>query len=324
MQIGAHELRRSGVTIVPVADSSIQPLRALFDELMCGKSSLAELSDGEHLCGFDDTVKVEVKTTMKTDGSNYLKYANFGPSEGIIQMCKPFMESLQPLLSEAFGELVVPVGSQFILGHQHGSTRRHADFFNRYTATLLTPLFDYAPENASFYYWKPNLVSPTSNLVSSVLGLKCVFNCDLHCLRHTYPYRRGEGVLFRGDIFHQTAPFSVPADGWGESKCRALFAIVMVAPNRFQRSLSCRVATGIIQSTSGGHARIPTSKSEYVEQTVDATSLFSAILTLRWPTSCRLISAGARCSRCCCRRRQHVAKLDTEPPQPFPPVPCGP
>merc|ERR1711920_1070321 len=60
---------------------------------------------------------------------------------------------------------------------------------------------------------------------------------ELHMARkqRIYPYKRGEAVVFSGDLYHQTVPFMEPESGWGARQCRALFCVVLVAPDALQK-----------------------------------------------------------------------------------------
>lgn len=301
MQKGAHELGQAGVTFVPVADSDLQPVQEWYDDLMRDKNSLAELSDGDYSVGRDGAVKVEVKKSKNgLDKSNCIKFANLYSPEHNLELCKSILAKLQPLLMEVFGEPVVPLASQFILGNQSKHPEKHADFCNRNAMTLLTPLFDYEPEQCSFHYWKINKGDELSTRLSTALGTARGHCFHLNHTHQTYHYRRGEGVLFRGDVVHRTAPFTAPEGGWGKSKCRAIFAIVMVAPNAFKKSGNYRSVLRVIQKTSGHHAHASriTSELEDAEREEGSDSEEADRADMQGPGRTSLFSCLSRPQRC--------------------------
>lgn len=251
VQDGARELESDGVTIVPVSHSALQPAIELYEDMMSDKSSLAELGFGIQCVGNANSDPVQIDVQAGAGGK--LRYANLCSPEQILPLTKPFIDHLQPLLSKAFGEEVVPVGFQFILGDRHLKPYRHRDFWNGSSISLLTPLFEYAPEHCAFHYWKFDRADELAMRFPPAL----VFANHLSQRPCVYHYRMGEGVLFRGDVVHRTAPFSPPEGGWGKPKCRALLAIVMVAPNRLLKSVNCKQTMRDIQRTSGHHALSP-------------------------------------------------------------------
>merc|ERR1712008_501721 len=98
-------------------------------------------------------------------------------------MGEPFEEYLEPLIRGFFGakERVVTVSAQFIYGSSKSKTEAHRDFLSRNVISLLTPLYEYTPEQAALHYWR---FDENEQLYRTE-------NIERGRLRRTYPYRRG-------------------------------------------------------------------------------------------------------------------------------------
>uniref|UniRef100_A0A7S0A3H6 Fe2OG dioxygenase domain-containing protein n=1 Tax=Pyrodinium bahamense TaxID=73915 RepID=A0A7S0A3H6_9DINO len=176
---------------------------------------------------------------------NFLRYANAARRDTLERLGEPIARLLEPATRYLFGarERVITVNAQYIFGTAKSETEAHRDFLSRNTVSLLTPLFDYTPEEASLYYWRFD-----ENPELYVTG-----DLDKATLRRTYSYKRGEAVLFSGDLYHQTVPFQRPAAGWGTRQCRALFCVVLVAADLLQREEGYQDVIKHLRGPAGGY-----------------------------------------------------------------------
>jgi len=253
----ARELEEDGATFVQVPDDAVNQATAIFRGMVKGGLPKVGIRKFLHRCtpgGREKWLCFDVDMNAGDDAENCLQYITAADLDTFQALAKPFLPSLAPVLSERFGmQRVVPICGQFILGRQHRRTIIHADFDSPNVVTLITPLFQYTPEQASLHYWgfKENPASQRLGPIAMRTIPLPILTRTLLGNRATYAYQRGEGILFSSDLFHQTAPFEEPEHGWGEVGCRALLAIVLVAVDDFQeewlydsRLLHIRETTG--------------------------------------------------------------------------------
>mmetsp|Transcript_115143 Transcript_115143/g.229336 ORF Transcript_115143/g.229336 Transcript_115143/m.229336 type:complete len:302 (+) Transcript_115143:73-978(+) len=187
----------------------------------------------------------------------FLRYANAARSYTLEELAEPFEEALEPLTRQFFGanERVVTVNAQFIYGNAKTKTEAHRDFFSRNTISLLTPLYEYSPDEASLHYWRFD-ENPELYRTKSLAKAR---------RRRTHWYRRGEAVVFSGDLFHQTAPFKRPVDGWGSRQCRALFCLVLVGANALQSEKDYEAIVKNLRGPAGGYMVDPETEEFVIE-----------------------------------------------------------
>lgn len=187
----------------------------------------------------------------------FLRYANAARPCTLEELAEPFKEALEPLTQQFFGvnERVLTVNAQFIFGNAKSKTEAHRDFFSRNTISLLTPLYEYSPDEASLHYWRFD-ENPELYRTKSLSKAR---------RRRTHWYKRGEAVVFSGDLFHQTVPFKRPVDGWGSRQCRALFCLVLVGANALQSEKNYEAIVKNLRGPAGGYMVDPETEEFVIE-----------------------------------------------------------
>lgn len=244
----ARELETKGVTVVPVPMDIVDQITDLFehvvDELQVvdvGKGCLGDgtIVDAKILgtfgCvgpskNFSFHVGYQAGKEKGNDWNRYVNSANLETVEEIMDIgnADETMESfLEPVLHRLWGDdaQLCTLNAQFIVGKSKLSPDAHKDFHSDDAISLLMPVYDYSPENASLYYWPYDENEDAyANHDWTELG------------RRTYSYQRGEAVIITGNIYHQTVPFHMPEEGFDGVPCRALFCYVQAATNRLVES----------------------------------------------------------------------------------------
>lgn len=279
----ARELITRGVTFVPLPQEALDQALKIFEHI--SQDGLAEAGEEysfeplgtwpplpsllrrhvlpklpvRQLNFFIGTQANEEDEEKETE---FIRYANATQPETLAELTEPFAGFLEPVTRRLFGreERVMIVNAQYIFGNAMKVTEAHRDFFSRNTISLLTPLYDYTPEEASLYYWR---FDENPELYTSL---------DLARAqqRRKYAYRKGEAVVFSGDLFHQTVPFDEPEAGWGRKQCRALFCLVLVAADAVQREEQYELVLKNMRGPAGGYMVDPATEEWLTPPTSDS------------------------------------------------------
>lgn len=280
----ASEFAARGVTFVPVPEDALWQAVDVFERL--SRHTSAEPSDTEvvrvelaECCAMPQWCEslvgclpwaplLSFQVSDHDDGTGHkaeaLRYANPVLRKTLVALAEPFVAVLESIGSQVFGtnERVVTVNAQYIFGNAKSDTHAHRDFRSRNTVSLLTPLYEYAPEEASLHYWRfdenPELYA--TNDMATARRMR------------TYAYTRGEAVVFSGDLYHQTVPFQQPKAGWGERQWRTLFCIVMVAADSLQLEDNYEGIVGDMRSTTGGYLVDPVTEEWLTSSSSDSSA----------------------------------------------------
>ncbi|CAE8709311.1 unnamed protein product [Polarella glacialis] len=266
----AAELRSCGLTVLKMPEASLDRATSIFEHIR-GDALAAEvdIQDFEPLGGCPlpswyrrwilprlPVEQLNFQIGNQTDSDNEdsddeaqnLRYANAAQLVTLQEMVGDLASVVEPVLRKHFGpsERVVVVNAQFIFGGKLAESDMHRDFCTDCAVSLLTPLYDYSPEEASLYYWpfnqNPEMYASKDGVTRS---------------RRRYAYRKGEAILFSANLYHQTVPFGEPEGGWGERRCRALFCMVLVAAGQLEASPDRHAIMKKLKGPAGGSLRDP-------------------------------------------------------------------
>lgn len=259
----AAELATRGLAFLPVPHDAVDQAACIFDHI----SADALADEGEcmnfeppgtwpplpHFCRRFVLPYLPVQQLNffvgdqgdKDTEEEFLRYANASRLATLTELAEPMEKFLEPLTRRFFGdhERVLTVNAQYIFGSAKSVTEAHRDFFSRNTISMLTPLYEYTPEEASLYYWRFD-ENPEFYRTNDIRQAR---------VRRTYAYRRGEAVVFSGDLYHQTVPFKEPPGGWGSKPCRALLCLVIVAANALQAEERYESIVKNLRGPAGGY-----------------------------------------------------------------------
>ena len=262
----AEELHERGITAFPVPAELVRRAVAIFERAAEDFWHASELSYVEveplragasplsFFIGEKSGSGVGKDPADEGEFRPNLVYATAADETTLETLASPAIAFLEPIAEAFFGCKAVTVGAQFTLGREMPITRIHRDYWSYKALSFMTPLYRYSAEEASLHYW-PQSTDEQVDYEAQAWSSSAVDSCEADDSEQcTYEYQLGEGVLFHGNLQHQTKPFYAPKNGWGDRSGRVHFSIVIVAEDILEESAD---VFEHIQTVQSGHVIDP-------------------------------------------------------------------